>query len=106
PPQDCNGNAISGFTGWTRSVAVAWADPANPAATLGSDSGLKRITVTVTSPTGRVTTLVALRSNASAYQRQPSSLVTYVSWSGLTLQVGSGTATTVGAAGSTLNQIP
>lgn len=47
PPEDRDGNALPNLTNWQREVVVEWVDPTNPSLTVGSDMGLKRITVTV-----------------------------------------------------------
>jgi MSHA pilin protein MshD len=38
---------IANTTGWTRSISVAWVDPTLPSTTVGTDQGVKRITVTI-----------------------------------------------------------
>jgi Tfp pilus assembly protein PilV len=53
PPQDRQGQAIAGLTGWTRSVRVEFVEATDPARVASSDSGLKRITVEV-SKTGKL----------------------------------------------------
>ncbi len=91
-----NGTVIAGGTGWARSVSVQWVNAANPATTSGSDAGLKKITVTVTSPTGRVTTLSGFRSAENGYEHTPAAQVTYTSHVGVTLRIGkSATVTNV-----------
>jgi len=67
PPQEKDGTAFSGFDGWRRSVAVDWVNPADVAEELGSDTGVKRITVSVTLDDLPLATLVALRTNAFRY---------------------------------------
>jgi type II secretory pathway pseudopilin PulG len=106
PPQNKDGTVIPGYTGWTRAVTVVWVDPNNPASVQNSDMGVKRITVTVTDPRGRKTTLVSLRSSTGAYEKRPSANSTYVSWVGVTLQVGSDPAAKADGAVTTLGQIP
>lgn len=83
-----DGTPIAGGTGWRRQVAVAWVSLTDPTAVAGSDLGLKRITVTVTSPSGKVTKLVALRSAADGYENTPASQVTYTCHVGVSIQVG------------------
>ncbi|MCX5662021.1 MAG: PKD domain-containing protein [Planctomycetota bacterium] len=46
-PQTKSGTVLGNFTGWTRSVLVEWIDPATLAATSNTNTGIKRITVTV-----------------------------------------------------------
>ena len=110
PPKARDGTPVPGFTGWKRKVQVRWADPANLANNVansaGNDTGLKKITVTVTSPTGRTTTLSALRQQGSVYDRQQTATATYVSWVGVTCQVGENPSTTAVSGVSTVNLIP
>ena len=67
PPQEKDGTEITGFDGWRRSVAVEWVDQLDVAAERGSDTGVKRITVSVTLDDAPLATLVALRTNAFQY---------------------------------------
>lgn len=66
PPEDKNGNKVSGMTGWRRTVSVEWADPVSWAPTSQADTGLKLITVTTTNRPagGPVATVKAYRSVA------------------------------------------
>lgn len=89
--QYADGTAIPGATGWSRSAVVQWVNARNPTVLVGTDQGCKRITVTVTSPAGRITTLSALRAQADAYSDIPGSQVTYTSWVGVSIQVGPST---------------
>lgn len=50
PPQDRDGVALPGAAGYTRTVAVVWVTLADPRVVSATDSGLKRITVTVAGP--------------------------------------------------------
>ena len=84
-----DGTVIAGATGWQRRATVQWVTPVDPATVSATDQGLKRITVTVTSPGGKVTTLVSLRSNGDGYENTPGSQATYTCWAGVSLQVGS-----------------
>ena len=59
PPKTKSGAAITGAAGWTCQVAVAYVQPDNPNQTSSTDTGLVRITVSATSPTGVTTTLQA-----------------------------------------------
>ena len=47
PPQYRDGSAIPDRTGWRQRVYITWVTPSNPAQTSNSDSGLKRIRVTI-----------------------------------------------------------
>lgn len=64
PPVDRDGDALPGFTGWTRSVRVEWVRLDAPNAAASPGSGVKRVTVTV-QHAGRVAAeLSALRTAA------------------------------------------
>jgi hypothetical protein len=58
------------------------------------------------SPRGRVTNLTALRSNHSPYDNQPSGQVSYVSWAGVSIQVGNDPAATAVASTPIVKQVP
>lgn len=88
PPQNKDGTTLSNFTGWTRSVSVAYVDPTTLSAS-DSDTGLKKITVTVRDPRGGQTVLTALRTNCGQYEIKPSQQTTCTRWVGVTLQIGS-----------------
>ncbi len=60
---DHDGASIDGYTGWTRHVAVSWANVNTIAGNQASDTGLKIITVTVKYNGKVTTTLQALRSD-------------------------------------------
>jgi MSHA pilin protein MshD len=79
---------ISGGAGWRRAVRVVRANPSDPTQTTSSETGLKRIEVTVTSPTGRVFRLSALRSAKNGYENTPGSQTSYISYVGMAIQVG------------------
>jgi len=48
PPQAKDGTVRTELPGWGRTVVVEYVGSADPMQTLGSDAGLKRVTVTVT----------------------------------------------------------
>jgi len=64
PPETKDGEPIDGFDDWRRSVEVAWIDPDDLTQVCGSETGVKRITVTVAHHDVPVATLVAIRTNA------------------------------------------
>ena len=68
PPVTRAGAPKPGGSGWRRSVQVTHASSAD-LSTAGYDTGLKRITVTVTSPTGHSTVLTALRARVGLHER-------------------------------------
>jgi hypothetical protein len=63
PPQDRYGSPLPNLTDWQRDVVVEWVDPSNPSVTVGSDQGVKRITVTVRRSGQIVAQDFALRSD-------------------------------------------
>jgi type II secretory pathway pseudopilin PulG len=87
PPTAKDGTPLTGYTGWTRSAAVVFVDPANPAVVVAS-STLKRITVTVTMPSGKLVSIVGWRSQYGAYDTQLQQATNYVTWVGVDVQVG------------------
>jgi MSHA pilin protein MshD len=88
PPTWKDGTVISDFSGWKRSVVVAYVDPNNPANVIAS-STLKLVTVTVTAPDAKQYTLTALRSQYGAYENKPPQLMNYVTAVGVNVQAGS-----------------
>ncbi|MCL4743329.1 MAG: type II secretion system GspH family protein [Phycisphaerales bacterium] len=62
PPQRTDGSVIPGFEGWTRACTVEYVSLADPNTAVGSDSGVKRITVTVHRGKQPMATAVALRT--------------------------------------------
>ncbi len=67
PPQEKDGTVLNDFNGWYRSVAVSWVSPADLALAQGSDTGVKRITVTVTLNNVPLASLVAIKTNAMQF---------------------------------------
>ncbi len=86
--QDRTGNALPEYTGWRRSVTVFWAERINGNVWLAYDTGLKRITVTVTAPDSTVTTRIGLRSKDGALEQAPTVDTTVVSLIETSLSVG------------------
>lgn len=93
PPQLKDGTQLTDYSAWTRGVSVAFVSRADPNSTSGTETGLKRITVTVTDPAGVQTVLMALRSSGGAADQQPAIQATYITWVGVDFQSGSGTST-------------
>ena len=63
PPETKDENTIPGFDDWTRSVEVAWVNPDDLSVISVSETGAKRITVTVKRGAVTHATLVAIRTN-------------------------------------------
>lgn len=105
PPLAHDGTTLSGWTGWKRSALVELVNPASPGGlSVGTDMGMDRITVTVTSPLGTVTKLVSLRAGQGSTDRQPPAQITFPSWIDITLD-GGGTAKAMSGV-NLLNQVP
>lgn len=93
PPTDLDGVAIAGGAGWTWEVDVRWVDSSFTANSI-FDLGLKKIVVTVTSPTGATTMRCALKGKWGVQQQAPEedgNVLTSISGS---LQIGGGAAAT------------
>lgn len=78
-----------GLAGWSQSVDVAWANRTTGAGGATSDTGLKRIVVTITGPGGATTVRVGLRSKAGALEQPLPASRSAVAWMGAELRVGS-----------------
>lgn len=88
PPKLRNGTALTGYTNWTHAVTVDRASVNDPSATSATETGLKRIRVTVTSPSGSKYVLDAVRSSNGAYEQSPTTTTNYLLWGGVSTQVG------------------
>jgi hypothetical protein len=72
PPRERdNATPIAELTGWQRDVTVVLVEIAAPTTVTATAEGLKRITVTVTDPTSRVTTMVGYRSQWGTLEQGP-----------------------------------
>lgn len=91
PPKDAGNADLADYTGWTRACSVAFAELADPTQTAASDENLKRITVTVTDPTGRATVLTAYRSRWGAGEQAPAVDATVQGYAGHELTTDGGT---------------
>lgn len=63
PPQNHDGSSYLKLDGWQRDVTVEWVQPSNPAVAVGTEQGLKRITVTVSRNGEALATAIAIRSD-------------------------------------------
>lgn len=96
-----SGAAIPHYAGWSRSVVVERVSATNPNATLSGgapDSGMKRICVIATGPSGRSFTSYALRANAGGLQQPSPSTSSVVTSVNARLQLTGATSVTSGAA--------
>jgi hypothetical protein len=85
------GVALAGYAGWRQQVAVAWVTLADPSTTSLTETGLKRITVTVTNPSGSPTQLIGYRSKTGALEQGQPQAVRVISWLDAELRLGSST---------------
>lgn len=84
-PVKSDGMPLGYGAGWQRQVSVSFVNP-DTITTSGSDTGLKLITATVTSPTGSSMVVQALRSRLGSVELPPSFDRTFVTGSQLELQ--------------------
>jgi len=63
PPAHAGGSAVPGFSGWSRTVTVEYADPDDLLATVATDEGIKRITVVASHGGKPMAELVAYRTD-------------------------------------------
>jgi hypothetical protein len=93
PPVDKSGTALPGYTGWTRQVGVSWVLLILPTVSWATETGLKRITVTVTDPQGNQTKLYGLRANIGMGEQKPVGTTTFVEWAGVSITAGTNNTT-------------
>jgi prepilin-type N-terminal cleavage/methylation domain-containing protein len=104
-PTDKDGAALPGSSGWQRSVTVKRLQASDLAVIAALiDTGLKHITVTVRSPDGVTTTLVALRARDGGHDVAVAAGQSCVTWAGASLQVGADGGTV--SSGTTLLNRP
>ncbi len=63
PPETRDGTAMTDLTGWERAVTVEYVEPADLTTTSVTDTGVKRITVSVSYNNNELATMVAVRTN-------------------------------------------
>lgn len=83
-----NGTLRTNFSGWRTQAKVEWIEVATGLVWILGDTGLKRITVTVTSPVGEVTQLVGYRSKEGMLEKPPVVDTLAVTWIGAELKLG------------------
>ena len=64
PPESADGVPLASGDAMTRTVTVEYVDPDNLASTIGSDGGVKRITITVTANDADLTSLSTIVTSA------------------------------------------
>ena len=65
PPQNRDGTSIPGLSGWRQSVTVDWVDQADLTTPWVPDTGVKRVTVTITHNNVVVATLVGVKTGTT-----------------------------------------
>ncbi|MBC7771571.1 MAG: hypothetical protein H7210_03665 [Pyrinomonadaceae bacterium] len=105
PPTEIDGSAMSGYTGWSVSASVVYADAESPEQNGNSSSGLKRISVKVTTRSGTSVTLTGLRAVNGMADRQLLARRNYAGFSNIKLRVGT-TGSDVVLGVNPLNQVP
>jgi MSHA pilin protein MshD len=98
PPQDKSGILIPNCSGWSRHVDIERVLPAAPRGVNPSETGFKRITVTVTSPAGENTVLIAYRSSAGVNEYIPPLDRTYITGVRGVVKIGTGSLSATGQA--------
>ncbi len=98
PVKNAAGTALTGYTGWTRTVVVQKINTANYSVNndISSDTGLRCVAVTVTAPSGKTTVLKSYRSYVGGTTQTLSADATVVTWVGCTLQLGANAPATTG----------
>lgn len=84
-----DGGAVPRSAGWVRTVTVERLGSSDLVAVAAmSNTGLKRITVSVWSPSGVETKLVALRASGGAHDQKMTGGTSAVTWAGVSLKIG------------------
>ncbi len=86
-----NGTNRTGYTNWRQQASVVWVESLTGIQWGLSDTGLKRISVTITSPTGEVKQLTAYRAKDGVLEQAPLIDTSAVTWVGAELQLGTAT---------------
>ncbi|MHC5113201.1 MAG: carbohydrate binding domain-containing protein [Planctomycetota bacterium] len=107
PPREPDGTLMSQFEAWTRAAAVQNVNPASPdEISAPGGTGLKRVTVTVTDPWGGQTTHASMKSRDGVNDAVPASSLSFTSWVGVELQVGSDASSRLSSGTALLNHPP
>lgn len=83
-----SGTLVTDYTNWRQQASVEWVEILTGLTSILGDTGLKRVTVTITSPSGEVTQLVAYRYKKGVLEQAPAIDTTAVNWIGAELQLG------------------
>ncbi len=104
PPKSRDGTPLPDKTGWQWSVSVTYVDLATLTPSGGVDTGIKRITVTVTDDRGAQSSLVAMRTKLGPQDQPAAATRTDVTWVGVDLQLGSDQTHTVSTGAALFNR--
>ena len=90
PPQDASGVDLPGYIGWTRSAVVQKVDAGTyaPLTDAAADTGLRKVTVTVTDPGGHATVVETYRTKPAGTLQPTGVDQTVVNWVGVQMKVG------------------
>jgi MSHA pilin protein MshD len=88
PPVMRDGAAMSDYAGWSRAVKVEYVSTSDASTVSATATGLKRIRVTVTTPGGKSYTVTGYRAAGGAYEQTPASTTNYLTFTGVSAQVG------------------
>lgn len=107
PPVTKYGVPLTDCAGWTRKVAIQFADLATGVGTgTLTETGMKLIRVEVFDPDGVAQASVeALRSKVGGFENPPTVTTDYVNWVGIELQA-TGSTSAINAGAASVNQTP
>lgn len=99
PVTDAAGNALAGYSGWSRTVVVRKLNTTDFSARsdTSTDTGLRSVIVTAMSPSGRTTILSVYRHSDGGTRHKISTNTDTVCWVGCTLQLGENAPSTMSA---------
>lgn len=87
-PQRKDGTAIAGYEAWRRDASIVYASLSDPTQASLTNTGLKRVTVTVTDATGKQSRLQAYRSRWGTLEQSPDATDQFVVHVASELQIG------------------
>ena len=102
PPEDKDGAPLAGYENYERTVQVTHVQPDSGNTATNTETGLKRISVTVTEPSGDEIVCTALRSRFGAVEQPPAVDATFVTCLAGELQSG-GSPTALNSATNVIN---
>jgi MSHA pilin protein MshD len=88
PPTLRDGTAMPDYAGWRVRVFVRAVDAVDSLVVTDSATTMKRVRVTVISPTGAKVNLDGIRSSSGAHEEPPAAAATYTTYVGVAARVG------------------